>query len=376
MLKNRFDARTLHPDNVYYNATFVNNEQRVKSIEFRSSTGDMIIPSSTQYYLIVDGFNIPNTAVPIFFFDNRLSASKSGTVHPYRIRIDIDGEGIEEEELIFLPRGTMLNENQDLYFGNIYQVEQFLEMVNDTFNTLMGLLSNLFVIEMKFNKDNNKFYLSILINDVVDLSDLDIRFSTALYKLFDSLDAEFLTFDESRINYRLTLYNPIVNRTKYVEAGIVNPEDDFIEFYQTTPSYHLWSDVREILITTAILPVRPENFNNPNDRGSVNRFKVVNNFVPLYNISTGVDNTPWRYFTDVPKLIDLESDVAIKAIDFYVQAIRDDGSSFPIGILPNEVASIKSRFVKKALYNNEYNLTSMNERIEQYANPDVHRPFH
>lgn len=325
-----FDPRTTHDDNIYYVGRYQNKHDTPRAIEFLNNRNESVIKAgASMYYLVVDSASIPQTTIPIFYFNNTVENKQ-----PYWVDI-----GAGKVYLKFIDYGDLennisaqspsVNETE----GKIYQIEQFLEMVT------VAVGAKIFTYESdkkKFAFDN-----SALGNDVI--------VSVRLYEMLGGI-AKFLSYENG---YAMTT----------VTAKVV----------QQVSTEWAWSDVERIYLYSATLPITQEHFSNKTSSGSDEKYKVLTDFYPLIDTDSSIDRTPFTYASDTPKLIDMRSDIDINALSFTASYLRHDGVIKRIQAAPGEVAYVKLRFVKRALFNNEYNLTKLTERIEQKPLSIYHR---
>lgn len=348
------DVRTTHTDNIVFNCRF-ENKDRTKAVplDYSSNRNGEILKANGMYYCSVDSFRIPNKALPIFKFDN--------SDGDYSVTLVEEGGTTRTAQLQFVNRGDLLNPGNTTS-GNIYYIQQFLDMVNNAFEeaALTGtpLLAPLMTIDR--SSDGNKFRLIIPAEAGGDvIAENGISMSYKLYLLFDGFNA---------------IFNGYTTPQAFTFVHEEQDAADDIILYQEHHSIYNWTDIEQVIIFTSDLPIEPENFSNREETGNDLKFKVLASFTPFSREDGNIDKTDFTYKTEYPKLIDLKSTIGLQNISFRVGLLRKDGSLGVLYALPCSISVLKLRFVKRALFNNEYNLTGLNERIKHHALENYHHP--
>lgn len=372
------DVRTTHHDNIIFNCTFNNNTNRVKILDYASNRNTEVLKAGSMYYLIIDSFNIPNATLPIFLFDNapygvedliETSINPITVYRPLRIEIQYNTLDSFSAAILFKDYG---DQEQLTSTGNtsykIYQIEQFLSMVNQA---LADISNNAGVsdveyyprIEVSSTNGANIFQLVIPDNPAGGdplIIENGITMSSSLYDYFSGLPA---------------IFNGTYNSLNGRDYSIVSPEQDITDdriIKQAHHSIYNWSDIQAILLLSSDLPINEENFTNFNNNGNDTKFKVIADFIPFQDEAGNIDRTDWRYNSDYPRLIDLRSNRGVINISFTVSILRKDNSISPLYIAPGKTANLKMRFVKRALYNNEYNISDFANRVNQIGLRNFH----
>jgi len=362
------DVRTTHTDNVVFNCRFENKSRtQAVPLEYSSNRNGDILKANGMYYCTVDSFRIPNKALPIFKFENNLIDPANPAEFEYMVSVETNTD-INAVAVQFENRGDLINPgNQDS--GNIYYISQFLDMVNTALRNAYALSPGAIAADApKFaidvEGDSNRFSLLIPPSSgaTVVLAD-GIGLSYKLYTLFEGFDADFNNY--TGLGTSFLLQSP---QQEILPAG------EQIEIFQEHHSLYNWTDVEQILIFSSDLPIEPENFSNKEESGNDLKFKILASFTPFSREDGNIDKTDFTYRTEYPKLIDLKSTIGLRNINFKVGILKKDGSLEKLYALPYSISVLKLRFVKRALFNNEYNLAGLNERLKHHALENYHQP--
>lgn len=365
MIPNLFDPRRTHNDNVYFNARYVNDSNTATDIiSFDSNRNDPVIPNASMYYLIVESFEIPNRALPIFIWDNTPDANGK---YPYAITIDNTTDGKKQTIPIpFISRGDFTDPG-NTSSQKIYYLSQVVEMVNLALSAGNAVDGGVREVE---TQDKGRFKLNSdgrfsFKYDDIENKDVDFSLSTSLYELF-------LGFDGTINSHNSPTYEDFTLAKPPEEGFTLEATDDTLT--QEHKSQFMWPEFKKIYLFTNSLPIVQEQFSNRKGDTSDEKFKIIADFFPVYPEDGDIDRSPWIFFNDYPKLIDMRSDVPINSISFTAAALDKKGNLVRIPIPPGDTAYIKIRFVKKAIFNNEYNIAAHEKRTELYNVHTHHRP--
>jgi len=327
------DFRKESDDIVYFDASITNPSDKAQIISFSQTRPSNIVDKANDYYMAVIRFSIPHDIISIFNFDQ----------DEYFVSIGASGP----VQLQYVSRGNPFS-NFDPNFRGVYTFQQFLDSLNNalaTAHTGSGLGGNPPMMIL-----NNDLSFSFIVDQTYNPATDFIFFNYPLYKFFLGIDATFIAFNapngrDYSINYGF-LFNNIGTYTAPL-AG------NYYEMKQETKSQFLFSNIKYLLITSKSIPANKElvglsNFINNEE------IQAISDFIPIQQEFTNYDRTPWVYTSETPRLIDLQSDIPLRKIDFQVLIVDKDDNYVPLGIGPNESVDVKFAFYKKSLYNNEY----------------------
>lgn len=337
------DPRTVFPDNIYTTLTYSNKADTANKLQFASNNGNDICPNPSMYYLIITKFVLPNNAFPIFKFDNRDQ------------KMFFRANGDPDEYFMEMPgydyRGDYMG-GSPTYFSNgfissapIYFIGQFRDMMNHSFNKRPGNDTRLVW------NDDGTFEILSSINR--------ITLSPAVYKFFPSMPATL-------VNGMYELYFTLLNDPGDPDFPLYSAKQEFKSLYAL-------SDIKSILLLSNDLPILFQGFISSDS--ATQREKVLNQFFPTPSENVGVDRTDWIFEAGELQPIDMISQEGFSNFEFDVRVIRANGEVLNYYVMPGETASVTFRFAKRALFNNEYNLSNETARIKQNPSVKFHRRY-
>ena len=343
MSDNRVDYRKSTSDVIYYIATLRNDTNKNLVIDFNETRPNSIVDRPNDYYMAVISFDIPNTSFSIFNY----------TPDTYYVTITVGGVDYTEE-VLYIDRGDP-GRDVDPTIRGVYYFQQFLDMMNNALlaaHTAAGLLGvenppfMLLRSDGRFEIRQQQGYSG------------DVYFNSDLYKYFTGMESDFLGYNRPDRKDRFILNKDNGNNSGEYGAT-ANPPGPGIFFnlnIQENKAQYLWPDIKALIITSTSIPVNKEYLGTGEKTTQSIELAAVSDFFPVYQEQQGNDRTDWVYIADTPRLIDIESDIPLRTMDFRVLAYDADEKRFvPVSIAPGETATVKFAFYKKSLYNNEYN---------------------
>ena len=347
-MKTRFkmpDPRKTFEDVILFNTRVYNDTHNLIDLKTEDTTRTDLLKNAGDYYLILDTFKIDNTAVAIMIIDdsNREDYLFS-FIDDFGVRQDLYMSG-QPSIYDFEPNGVY---KIDLFLG---QLQDFIRQVPNYDLTTVSLVEQDNRISINYDSDAEEAITTT--TEVI----LGCRLGVILSSF-------------QNVIYRNNQWILVLPELEYD-----NVDDEIIpvQIIEDYLNYDKWTDIEAILIGSPSLPVIYETFSSESG-STASKFKVLNDFIPLSGSSTPLDRTAWTLQTDYPKLIDMRGDHPIQRIELnaFIQR-RDRRARESVKLLPCTEAFFKLRFVKKALFNNEYNLTDIDDRVKQHPVPSYHK---
>lgn len=322
------DPRTSFADNIYISLSCRNNQNKAIRPKFLSDNNGTICENPMMYYVMITQFRLSRSAHELFYFDN--------TKETLFIKEIENGPGLLLGLVNSIFRGDRINPGdiRDARSGPIYYISQFIDMMN-------------FI--------SFRFTFSLNAEDKIQIIGTTdyLEMSPELYTFFPNLPATYL------------------ENGNYLVKFTLNTVTGNYECIQEYKSLYAFNDIDSIIIYTSNLPVNSQQFSSNNETDIEE--KVIAQFTPSLSQNDGNDRSDWLYFSNEARLIDLKSSDAITNFTFSARIIRRNGNHEDYHIMPGDSASVTFRFAKKALFNNEYNLTSEYDRIKQNPYNNYHK---
>lgn len=318
-----------HPksDVIYFNAAISNNKNVPIQARYIQNRSQNIVDRASDYYMAITRFDVPHDDIAIFNFNQ----------DDYFVTI-----GNKTEQLVYVDQGNPFT-TLDARFQGIYTFQQFLDSINNAFtiahNTAPASPGNPPRVVLE---EDGRFSFQI-----DELYTESIFLNEKLRKFFISINGIFLSYTDP-IGFEV-LYGPVVDNLFPYEAPLVG---NYYKMLQETKSQFEWSNIIGIVITTTSMPCIKEYVGNLTGIDSSTEVQAVTDFIPIQNAGESYDRSNWIYNSGSGyRLVQLQSDSALRNIDFVVQLVNRAGFLFPSSISPGSSASVKFMFIKKELEN-------------------------
>lgn len=334
------DVRLKDPDNVYVDVQLSNDsgkldptKSKIQIAQYSTTRSNPIVSKASDYYLAIARFEIPNNDIPLFIFKD----------NSYAVTMVNGGVSSKVYLQYTTPPGNIDK--------SIYAIQTFLDSLNDA---ILTACSNVGIPDVPV----------VYLNRTTQLQ--GIRFSddarwlgattTPVWQLW--MNWELFYFFQTMQVYFTGQFDP-VDGLAYKIIVKDNYDGNYIpgteyNMTQETPLLSLYVSILNIIIATTSLPVNAELVAiKKGDTSS--SFNTIADFAPGQVANYSDNFTPYLYNPQFYRLIDMTSAAPINKLDFQVYYTDADGNVSPLYLLPSQKMTIKFIFVKKALYNNEYN---------------------
>lgn len=357
------DMRLVSPDNVYVDIQISNYTNDPQPIQYHTTRNSDIIPKASDYYLTVARFSIPASSIPLFRFKENYY---SVTV------VNKDNAPGLTESRVYLTYPVLSPGNDS---RQIFRVQEFLDSVNTAIRQAcinVGLVVDDVIPKafldldtqlqkIRFN-DNSKW---VGTNPLNANQDYQLWMNWPLFYYFTTMQV----FYSGNLNPPDGKGYKIIVKNNYNGNYIPLPDPNNGYFMsQETPLLPLYISLQNIIVATTAIPVSAELIaikQNPliaastgtgaGDSSSSATFNTITDFIPGQLADFSDNFTPYIYTPTEYRLIDLLSNAPINKLDIQVFYTDVDGNINPLDVLPGTKVNIKLGFLKKALFNNEYN---------------------
>lgn len=368
-MPNRFDKNRLRTgnstykptaDHVYVDVKLGNTgSERGVPIVYNQQRLEPILDNPSNYYLSLIRWKIPAFALPILIFPIA-DPDASSYLSSYSITLVYNNIPYQEQLFYTNQNGSSLEPpltSEKFYF--VYYEEHFMTMVNSAlqraFDSIPGVPVGATAPELIFEAESRLFSLiAQQANYEVDVEPIPpsqptfnatirIYFSYGLYQLFNGLP--FRTVAEAL---------PEASNGRDVQLIVQTFENNtlpgsLLSMVQNFQSLSIWSPVKQLEFTTALLPISSEFTSASGDSFK----KIMTNFEPLSD-NKGGERDMYQYFPQGPyRLVDMVGTNPIYSIDLRVTWSDIEGNDYPVEITSLQQFSAKLLFVKRNLYKSD-----------------------
>jgi hypothetical protein len=350
---------------------------------YRQQFDKAILPRACDYSLSIDRFNIPMTAIPIFIFNHQyeLREGNNGGVYYnyYNISMSYNDVYSDPMGVQFIPSSTNISQydandpdNTDPVYYYVWNVAQFIRMLNETIKTAFSMLSDT---------------VTLPIGATYPFFTIDYSSNTLLYYA----QRDFYDVDNVEIPIKLYLNTNLWNMLKgfnyLVIGGLVSPVDtgrdvqllcfnmnNNLETFGGTASTNYyykmvnefgaitlinWNIAKGFFMTSNNLPVRNEllpslssSWNASTQQYTIQKSNVlvatpiICSFDFIYTPSEPFPLNAQYVLNSPYKLIDMTTISPITSIDVSVFWFDKYNNAYPLKFYRDEAMSIRILFQK------------------------------
>lgn len=332
---NRY-TKLLDTNYIYYNVNIYNSTRGDIPAIYQEVRTAPILDRASDWELAVDRFTVPVDHLPIFMFS-------TGT---YNLTLNYANTDFTTT-LTFFPSALPPNNNN----GFIYYVQQFLSSINVAFQTSLATLTtaNPSVVTtaplMIYNPVTALFTLqapATYYGLTSTSSPITVWFNTALYRMFETLQAYYNDFTPLSKNFQIVIQDFGYNNS----GGTISMTVD-------SPCIGVWNTLQSLIFLSTGLPTQPELIGSNEGGSSANlQLKYLADFeIPVQNTTafSAVANIVYQYNPVQYRWIDLKGDAPLYAVDLqcYYQLI--DGTQSLLQIESGRAFTVKLIFRRKTV---------------------------
>ena len=350
---------------IYFNGNIRNpyvdaGQQKAFLAKFDQSLANgAVVDLPENYYLSIVRFSISHAAIPIYFFrDNFYSVTINNT----------------QVFLTYIQSGNGYNAYGFTGLQPVYYYQQITKMVNIA---LKAAHDAEFGVEpnqepfMTYDPVTEKFAMSIpsaYVNTgaypYVFNVGRGISFNSNLFQQFQYFSATNNGLNQLLgKDYTLDLptYSHFTNFVQYANpaaalpippAGLV-PAYNYFRIIQERSALYLFNEIQSIVFSSSSLPTTKEFIGKNDGSGNAGSVPILVDFVP--DQSAPRDLSQYQYVPNGPyKLINLTNSIPITSFDYQIGLATRSDVIYPLYLEPGEVCQVKFAFIKKSLFDNNF----------------------
>lgn len=347
------DIRLSSNDNVYLDVQLANDTPNIAIAQYTTTRSNPIVDKADDYYLSVVKFEIPNNDIPLFIFKN----------NTYAVTMVNAGVSYRQTLSYTSPPGNLP--------GAIYAIQTFLDSLNEAIAIASGFVGIPVDAIPKVFLDRNNQLQGIRFPGTTNPGaapidnwtspSIGIEPTWAMW-----MNWELFYFFQTMQVYFTGNFDPVDGRAYRIivknnfDGNFLDPATLAPGAYgnytmtQETPLLSLYISVFSLIIASTLLPVNAELISFKRDSQSAT-FNTIADFNPGQVANYSDNFTPYLYNPAFYRLVDLNSATPLNKLDFQIFYTDADGNIQPLYLLPSQRMSIKFIFVKKSLYNNQFN---------------------
>lgn len=336
------DPRTASPDLVYKDFNIYNPETTVKLASKNITYSSPIIDKANDYYVAIARFSISHMSIPLYFFGESPST---------KYWVEFNGN---REFLVYQTAGYY----SDFGYENpVFYYHQFAGMVNAALS-----LTNPSAPFIQYSSISEKF--SLYFNGDTVAIDTTVTFSGDLFRQLQFIQAVRNADDSYTVTFED--YQAGLNYYENQDPATSGTIPFLYYMEQERPALYLLNQVQNIAFISNRIPTTKEYVPNftPDKENVLSSRSILCDFIP--NLGGGRDLSEYQYYPQGPlRLINMESEKPITAIDVQLYFVTKDGTYYPLYLEQGEGITIKFIFMKKSLANSAYS-SLLSDKLNKY----------
>lgn len=329
---------------IYYNFNIVNNSSQSQACNFIDSLNAPILEKGKAYFVSCVRFVLDGSTIPIFVY-------KPGA---YRVTLT---DGINTDTQIVGYSGN----DKEFGLDTVYSYTDFLEMINDAYNTAFGNITPpVGVTEApRFVYNAQAGLISMFVQRTYEGTGMEVWMNSELYGFFNNFYSFFQ--GEGRLDYK---DYQIITKTlgfdeNVVTRGVVPVE--YLQMQQEYTSLYSWFDITGIIFTSNGLGVKPEYLPTQNNSQSLttnsssgagpSTTPILTDFQPYYGPEDAAGPRGYLYYTpSVYRYSNVTRDEII-SLDLSIRLRARTGETFQYYVPPHQSVQVKIMFAERAAIN-------------------------
>lgn len=352
---------------VYYNVRIQNTKGSGENVpcSFRETRTVPIVDNPSEYFFSCIRFSLPTSTIPLLVVPVQPYPNTDTTKTIYSVGLSYNGQTVQQP-VIWTPNETSSNvqirAKQSLTVhapnsnanDNYYYCRSYVHMMNlvnaalsTAFDTLAGLteLPDGAVAPFLTYDSNSHLFTINAPKSAYDIGNeefIKLYFNNDLYTLFGAFNS--ILHNTTTDFQREILIHDLGNNT---EGGIIKLVQEF-------STLSCWSGFKSIVITTGTIPIVaegiPSTSTRANSAGESTYLSIVSDYDALFDDVGGASFVNSMQYTSNSeyRLIDMTSTQPLTSFDIECWWMDVAGGLHPLMIAPNEAASLKFVFRKKA----------------------------
>jgi len=352
-------------DRMYYDVVIPFKEETEGIAEYEETRSEPIIYNPNEYFIAIDRFQIPLSAIPLFRYDNS---------NPYLVYLEYDNGIVNvkyPESLVYIPTNANADGGKYSSYWSVYSYHTITNMLNIAYTTAFGKLKTAYPAiphtmapYFEYNLQTQTIDMiceTAYLTDTIGSPTNDVKIGCnfiARDTFLDSMPSYYNGTASLYTDYAFSfIIQNVGNNHAYAQPGSTIPTLPTPPVYLKIPSEYRTVDrinaLNSIVITTRTLPILREfhSLKGSND-GSTKYQSIMIDFQAELD-DLGDTRSVMNYFSQGNfKVIQLQSNSPIHSFDFKVYWKGNDGYLYPLSIGPGKTMDIKFVFIRKEGYKN------------------------
>ncbi len=338
---------------IYYNTAFTNSSSDARPALIRETRNAAIIDEPAKWQASIVRFDASTNSIPIAVI-NQVGSPPGAATDCY---ITLNYLGVDYTQ------NVLLTKSQTTDFNFIFSYQHWLDDINNALATAFALLPGPPAGQSapQFILDPATSLIKLYISSaylLTAINPINISVNAPLFKYLRGFQAFFNGYNTfSRKDYDLII-NPVNSlvlpaagsRSNYPASIASANYTNYVE--QETVNLGSWNPVRSLVITSELLPSRPEFVQS--DIKSALQYNLAGSYQAILTdfVQDQTDAPAQRGVTVyLPtaeyRMMDLFGDNALYSIDFQLSWTDYNGNIYPVTLAPGETFGVKLLFRRR-----------------------------
>ena len=356
-------TKELESDNIYINIDFNNNTpDSIQSAVFNIERNDIVIEHPNEYYLSCVRFSVPAISTPVLIFPIQ-SNQNNINLSTFSVTLQNNND-ISREFVIYQPRNgpnvripsSPVTEQEIIPYYFLYNYQHLIDMINIAFINALDNLpnkpANSEPPQLVYDPQSKLFSLIVQRQfyslNVNNADTILIYMNSNLFTLLIGLSNEVVNLSEGR-DFQILPFEYLNNSFQDPLAAPVYPST-YIEIKQQFSSVQQWYAVKNIILSSNLLPARKEYVGDNTTRTS-----AILDFEPPRDSNSDIRSVLQYFVAGQYRLVDLLGNNSIENFDINFQWQDVYGNVYPIEVPYLQSITLKLAFFRKELFNSNFN---------------------
>lgn len=359
-------------NHIYYNATFTNNSALPIAASIIDTRSDPIIQTPEDFEMSIIRFDVSALTVPITVAavvdPGNLNPAAPGTLATPNLFATLSFSGVDYTSNVQI---TPSSSFATVPLGSIFNFQKLLDDINAAYAASYALIPmppmGSFAPQFIWNPVTSLIELYVSADYIyaspappIGTPTIQIWASFGLWEFLtgfnnfqNGIDRVDRKDVEIEVRQTTALIQPAVGLRTGIPYSLLS-QTTIYKVQQEAQQDQNWNDARSLLITTSMIPIRPEyvptNFTTNNNSVSTATQRILSDFLIPADENVLQSRNVFQYLpTAEYRMVDLYGRTPFSTIDLQMLWTTYEGDTFPLMLDPGSSLSVKILFRRKGI---------------------------
>lgn len=338
---------------IYYNTAYTNPETTARPAVIREARNSALLDSPGEWQASIVRFDVSTNSIPVAII--KQTGAIPGAATDCFVTLNFAG--------IDYTQNVLLTKSQTENFNFVYSYQHWIDNINTALGLAFAAIPAPGAGQMApiFALDPATSLIRLYVSSrylLTDPNPITISVNDKLYRYLRGFEAFFN--GNNLPNYKDYDLIVLPNNTFALPAAgsrqtypVSVASANYVYFSsQEKPNLGSWNPVRSLVITSELIPSRPEfvqsNINNNLAYGVTGNFRqILTDFIQDQSSDPAARGVTVYLPTAEYRMLDLYGDTPLYNIDFQISWTDFDGNIYPIMLAPGETFGVKLMFRRR-----------------------------